>query len=40
MNTQLAGAGAKQISAHSDVIAQVEQLPQFVSGIADRVFLT
>src|SRR3984893_2818031 len=39
MNAEFARARAKQISANSDVIAQVEQFPQFIAGIADRVFL-
>ncbi len=39
MNAEFARARAKQISANANVIAQVEQLPQFVSRIADRVFL-
>src|ERR1700694_3180931 len=39
MDTELACARAKQISANSNMIAQVEELPQFVAGIADRVFL-
>jgi hypothetical protein len=38
MNAKFAGAGAKHISADSDVIAQVQQLPKFVTGIADRIF--
>ncbi len=39
MDAELARARAKQISANSNVIAQVEQLPQFKAGIADRIFL-
>src|ERR1035441_8227675 len=39
MNAEFARTRAKQISANPYVIAQVEQLPQFEAGIADRVFL-
>ena len=39
MNAEFARPGAKKISAHANVIAQVEQFPQFVSGITDRIFL-
>src|ERR1700731_1886016 len=39
MNTEFAGTSAKQISADSDVITEVEQLPEFVSGSSDGVFL-
>src|SRR5208282_253339 len=39
MNAEFARARAKQISANSNMIAQVKQLPKFVAGIANRVFL-
>ena len=39
MNAEFARARAEQISADSDMIAQVKQLPKFVSRIADRIFL-
>src|SRR5258707_235206 len=39
MNAELPRARAKQISANSNMIAQVEQLPKLVARIADRIFL-
>ena len=39
MDAEFTGARAKQISTDADVIAQVEQFPEFVSGVADRIFL-
>ena len=39
MHGEFAGAGAKQISADSDVIAQVEELVKLESLFADRIFL-
>ena len=39
VHRQFAGARAKQISADSDVVAEIEQLVQLESFFADRVFL-
>ena len=39
MNAEFARARAKQISPNPYVIAQVEQFPQFIPGIADGVLL-
>ncbi len=36
---EFAGAGAEEISADADVVAEVEQLVEFESLFADRVFL-
>ena len=39
MNRQFAGARAEQISAHPDVVAQIEQFVQFETLLANRIFL-
>ena len=39
MDAQFAGAGAEQISADADVVAEVEQFVQLESLVADRIFL-
>ena len=39
MDGEFAGAGAKQISADADVVAEVEEFVEFESLFADRVFL-
>src|ERR1700758_2836168 len=39
MNTQFTRARAKQISTHTNVIAQIEQLPQLKPRVANRVLL-
>ncbi len=39
VHAEFAGAGAEKISADADVVAQVEQFPEFESRLADRVFL-
>ena len=39
MNAQLASPSAEKISAGADVVAEVEQLIEFKSLFADRVFL-
>ena len=39
MHAEFAGAGAKQISADADVIAEVEQFVKLESLFADGIFL-
>ena len=39
VDRQFAGAGAEQESAHPDVVADIEQLPELESGLAQVIFL-
>ena len=39
MDRQFAGARAKQIAADANVVAEIEQLVQLETLVADRVFL-
>ncbi len=39
MNAEFAGAGAEQVSADSDVVAEIEQLVKIESFFADGIFL-
>ncbi len=39
VNAEFAGAGAEQVSADADVVAEVEQFVEFESLVADGVFL-
>ena len=39
MNREFAGAGAEEVSADADVVAEVEQFVEFESFVADGIFL-
>src|SRR5258706_7741362 len=39
VNAEFARTGAEEIAAYADMVAKVEQFPEFEAGIADRVFL-